>query len=798
MKNKIRNLTILALASLCSPLFGQNTATPAINVDEVTVLFEGNQNVSKEAVLAHIRLKKGSPFDQISLDNSIRSLYATGLYEFIEAQKTVDGNGNLDIELVVSPRMKIGQIVFKGNKRYEASKLQKEILSYSGSILDEVRVKTDADKLKTFYDKKGYALSKIDYDIQRNAESGVGAVIFSIDEGESIKIQNIRFEGSPYIEAEPAGFFGSIFEESPPKGVVTSKQLVKLMRTDTWIPLISYLTDNGRLEENALEMDLENLRTFYKNKGYLDVEIDESKVRFEFPNDEEAGDMDLIIPITEGRVYKVGKITMSGNTLFDTDLLMRLLDLGEGDTFSPMLVDSSATSIKDYYGQWGYLDSFARMKRKPNLETGDIDLDIEITESDRFYIESINIQGNTKTKSEVIIRELAFAPGEIFDLVRMKQSEARLNSTRFFEEVKLTPEATNIPNRRNLKVVVKEGRTGNLTFGAGFSTVESLVATVELSQSNFDWKNYDNWFQGAGQKFRISVSVGLESNQVILSFEEPWIFNRQIAFGTDLYRTDTGYYSDYYSELRTGATFYLRKRLFELVEGRLSYTFENIDIYDVEDDAPDFISNEEGGRTVSEIGLSFLRDSRDNYMMPTSGTRFELLQNFAGGPLMADTNFYRIEGRAGAWFPTFDAGKQVFSIVGRAGSITGFGGQDVPYFEKFFLGGGYNMRGFEYRKVGKLDEDTEEPYGGNTFAFLSLEYSIELFEPVRFAVFYDIGFVNEDSWDFDPSGYNSDFGFGLRILMMGAPMRIDIGFPLTTGEYNNDGMQFNFSFGTIF
>ena len=165
---------------------------------------------------------------------------------------------------------------------------------------------------------------------------------------------------------------------------------------------------------------------------------------------------------------------------------------------------------------------------------------------------------------------------------------------------------------------------------------------------------------------------------------------------------------------------------------------------------------------------------------------------------MGDTDLYRIEFRAGYWVPTFDFGNQVFSVVGRIGTVVGLSGDEVPYFEKFFLGGAYNLRGFKYRKVGKLGKKTEEPFGGDSFGFASAEYSIEVFNPVRFAMFYDVGFLNSSEWDFNPSDYNSDFGVGLRIILMGAPMRLDVGFPMKTGDHNDDGPQFNFSFGTVF
>ena len=791
-----------------SPLMGDSKKIPDEErvIGSVNVNIEGKQTVSKEAVYAHIRLRKGMKFDQRALDQSIRSIYSTGFYDFVDAKRKIDANGNLELDFTIIPKFKVSQIAFNGNKVYSGARLQKEIETYAGAPLSEVGVKRDVDKLKAFYQKKGYSLAKITYSIERNEETGVGAVIFQIDEGGDIEIQNIVFKGDPRVEKQ-FGFWGKLgrFLFGKDTEDFDSVDLLSEMKTDTWIPIVSHITDNGRFKEDEFQADIEKLRKFYRDHGYLDVEIDDSKIKFEFPDADEQGDMDIVIDIVPNHQYKVGKVSFKGNTIegFDDAKLMQFVDyfdLTEGNVFSPSQVEKLIEKIREYYGEYGYVDTIVRVLRRPNVKTGDIDMVIDVIESKMFYLESINIQGNSKTKSEVIIRELALEPGEVFDLHRMKISENRLKETRFFDEVTLSPEETNIPQRKNLKVTVKEGRTGNLTFGAGFSTVESLVATVEVTQSNFDYAHYKSYFQGAGQKFRIRGTIGLKSNQVIISFEEPWVFNRELAYGIDLYRTDSDYYSDYYSEMRLGATNYLRKRIYEKIEARLAYKLELVDIYNVDNRIRGNVIPEQdiGNRTLSQVSLSFLRDSRDSYMTPTRGTRFELIQDLAGGPFLGQTNLYRIEARAGWWIPTFEMGKQVFSIVGRTGSVQGYGGKDVPYFERFFLGGGYNMRGFKYRKVGRLDSATEEPLGGNTFAFASAEYSVEVFNPVRFAVFYDIGFVNSDSWDWDPSDYCSDFGVGLRILMMGAPMRIDLGFPLRAGDNNDDGMQFNFSFGTVF
>lgn len=743
-------------------------------VEQIDIEFAGAQAVSRQAILAHMRLRVGSPFSQVQLDQSIRSLYETGLYEFIEVRRRRLSDNKVALTLVIVPKFRVTAVIFRGNDEYSERRLQGQIETRSGGVLDEVQIKRDADKLFQFYQDRGYSRAKVDYTIQRDESLGTGTVTFTIDEGAKIHISTIQFTGNENVSA---------------------RTLRRQMKTDTWTPVISWITGNGRFKEKEFQDDLEKLRRFMKNQGYLDVEIPESGVIFDYP---EPGEMVITIAITEGRQYRVGTVSVSGNKIFPTDRLMSILFIRPNDIFSPERVDRNVEAIQDYYGAVGYLDTFIRAERIPNLDTGDIDLNFSISEGDRFFVESINIQGNTKTKSNVIVRELALAPGDVFDLVRMKNSQARLQNTRFFDEVNLAPEATNIPGRRNLRITVKEGRTGNLTFGAGFSSVESIVGFVELSQSNFDAFNYKNMFQGAGQKFRLRVSIGTESNQILLAFEEPWVFERELAFGFELYRTETDYLSTDYNELRMGVQFYFRKRLFELVEGRLSYTIEQVTIKDVAANAPAVIQNEQGTRSVSKVGFTLTRDTRDNLVMPTRGNRVQLFQEVAGGPLLGQTNYYRIEGRAGQWWPTFEFGEQVFSLIGRTGSITGYGGKDVPFFDRYFLGGAYSLRGFKFRRVGPIDQASNEPLGGNTFAFASAEYSIEVVNPVRFAVFYDWGFVNSNSWNFDPSQYNDDFGVGLRILILGAPLRLDVGFPITTGPLNDNGVQFNFSFGTVF
>lgn len=741
----------------------------SLRVGTIRVQFVGPANVNEQVVRANMQLIEGGPLDDTLIDRDIRSLYRTGLFEFIEFKREVQPGRTINLVVAVTPKFRVRAVNFEGNE-VRTRRLQRETETRVDLTLDERQVRADAEKIREYYQKSGYNSAQVDYLIERDRNLGTGTVTFRIQEGERVRISRIYFEGND---------------------AVSTRALRKVMETRRW-GIFSFLTDRGRLRDEVFRLDLDKLRDYYRELGHLDVEIDEDAIRYDYPSDRR---LVLTIPVIEGRRYNVGEVTITGNSLYSTEQLMAVLRQTTGAVFAPSMLDDDSRALEEVYGREGYLDARARLIRRPNLATGAIDVQYEITESDQFFVESITIDGNTKTKSVVILRELAIGPGEVFNTVRMNTSRARLENTRFFDEVSVSPEATNIPGRRNLRISVKEGRTGNLTFGAGFSSLERAVIFAEVSQSNFDLFNRKSLYQGAGQKFRLRLQLGSRSNEVVLSFEEPWLFQQELALGFTLYRTSSDFFSDLYEEVRTGAEVYLRKRLFELVEGRLSYTYEIVEFNDVQAAAPGFIQNEAGRNTVSKIGFRMLRDTRDRLMNTTRGNRAELIFEKAGDFLGGDADYYKVEFRGAQYFKTFDAANQVISFIGRAGVVDG---SNVPYFDQFFLGGPLTLRGFRFREVGNLDPVSLEPLGGSTYGFASVEYTFDLVSPIRFAVFYDAGFVNAGSYDFDPGSYNDNFGFGLRILVAGAPLSLDFGIPITTGPNNDRGTQFNFSFGTRF
>ncbi|PTX96693.1 outer membrane protein assembly factor BamA [Opitutus sp. ER46] len=749
--------------------------TPTFRVGKINIRFVGTANVNEQVIRANMQVREGGEFDDLMLDRDIRSLYRTGLFEFINVQREEAGPRLVNLVIDVTPKFRVLAVRFEGNQKVKAPRLEKEIKTRANQALDERQAKEDSEKLREYYQKSGYNQVSVTYTIERDRQGGFGTVVFKIREGARVKIADVRFTGNRHVKA---------------------RALKGEMETKRWW-MFSWLTGSGRFKDDQFEDDLDKLRDFYREKGFLDVEIPPEKVQFNYPK---SGKLVLVIPIEEGRQYRVGDITFSGNRLFDSRLLGRVVRQKKGAVFAPSLLDKDTERLTDFYGKDGYLDTNVQLRRKPNIETGAIDIEYAIRESEKFNVESIIIEGNDKTKSIVILRELVMGPGDVFSTVLMKISQLRLENTRFFDDANITPQETNIPGRRNMRVAVKEGRTGNLTFGAGFSTLERATLFAEVSQSNFDLFNRHSFFQGAGQKFRLRMQLGSLSSEVVLSFDEPWFLQKQLGVGFSVFRTTSEYNSSYYTQIETGFEVHARKHLFELWNGQIGYTYEIVGINDVSSSASSVIQSLAGDNALSKVSLTLERDTRDKIINTTSGNRVELAFNYAGGPLggSAMNNFYSIEFRGSQFFPVFETQTQVLALLARGGVIKDFGkSDDVAYYNKFYLGGPETLRGFEFREVSPRDE-YQEPVGGKTYGFFSAEYSLDIVSPIRFAVFYDVGFVNKNAYDFRPSNYNDNFGIGLRLFVAGAPLRLDFGIPLTGDKYNKDGNQFNFSFGTRF
>ena len=798
--NKIRSLfPFMFLLSGMMILWSQ-VVPDGKTISSISIELEGPDTIGKSFILQNLQIETGIPYKSNAIDKSITNLMATGAIDDVKVYLDPEISTEQEVALVfkVYTKARIGTIIFEGNNKLSDRKLEKEIEISIGELLDESEIKADQRALEELYLEKGFWNSQVDSQIITKEEGRSVSVVFKIIENEKRKIGKIIFEGNKNI---------------------SEKKLLKEMETAPW-RFWRFWSKRSRYQPSIFEEDLIKLRTAFRDQGFLDVTIEQGGVKI-IPKG--SNSLDVVIRVDEGERSYFGEISIVGNSVITAKDLKRLdsradKELKKGDHYSPTLLSRERNRLRKKYGEQGYLDARVVSIRKPNLQTGQIDLRFEITENNKFTVNTIQVRGNEKTKTTAIVRELALAPGETFDLLRMETSESRLRNTRFFEKVTLDDEpiASQDPelqsSRRNLVVNVEEGRTGHVSFGVGFSTLEKAMMFAEFRQGNFDimrWRS-PHRLQGDGQKFRLRLKLGARSNEVRLALEEPWFMNRRVAAGFELFREKSDYYSSYYDEMRAGFEVYFRKRLFELVEGRLFYRLEDVIISDIGIGVPGFIINDpkydllknEIDRTISKVGLSLTRDTRNSILFPSEGSIVTLRKEFAGGPFGGDADYGRFELQGAKFFETFTPMEQVLSIVGRTGTLGRFDGKDadVPFFEKFFLGGPYNLRGWDYREAGP--QVLKEPNGGNSYSYLSAEYTFKIADPLRFAVFYDGGFLRTNDFKFlpgdDMEGWHDNWGLGARIMVMGMPLRLDLGFPISDPTKTGGSPQFHFSGGTRF
>ncbi len=812
----LRCLIFVSLSLACVPAaLGQLGRAPESpeppTIRRLIVNFTGLSNVNEEVARANMSLREGEPYDAIAIDRDIRTLYRTQLFEHIEVRLQPVGSDEVDLFFDIRPKFRIASISFDGNERIRDRRLESEVTILPNQILNERRVKEAGQAIEEFYLKRGFSQARIEYEIDRNPATGFGNVIYKIREGGKYKISKVKFTGNENIKSRKLR-----------RNIKTKKR-----------GIFSLFTGAGRFDADQFDDDLEKLKDLYVEEGHLDIDIDPARVRFSYPTNRK---MVIDIAVDEGKEYQVGSIDFEGNELYKDDILRLMLRVKPGDRYRPERLDEDLERIEDFYGQFGYMETRVRLTRVPNVTTGNIDIVYQIYESEKFQVESIEIEGNTKTKSTVVIRELALGPGSTFDSVRMDASRMRLENTRYFEDVNVTPQTTQIPGRRDLRITFREGRTGNFSFGAGFSSLEKGTFFIELTQSNFDIFNWRGAFQGDGQKFRLRAQIGSLSSQITLAFEEPWLFEKRLAAGFTLFNTSSGL-TRLYDVEQKGFDVYIRKRLIELIEARLSYSLVEFgfDNFARELDGVQREQLEQSNGQISSLNLLLLRDRRDRIINTFRGSRLELDLTTAGGPLGGNFQYNKIESRNLIHFPISTWHSQTIGFLIRAGVVKESGDSEfVPIEERFYLGGPNTLRGFEFRDVspksGLVPLDPEladsgigrRPFeiGGKTYGMFSAEYTIGFTEGFHGAIFYDGGFVNKAAGDFsmdrvkafgeylgepvllgwNNSGWNDNVGVGIRISVMGTPLRLDYAIPLTTSGDptfggNDEGAQFNFTFG---
>lgn len=750
---------------------GPPAAPPVLLIRSIEIQYAGAQTVSREKILANMRTQVGKPFSQQSVDEDVRSLFATGDFANVRIFGEQQGDG-VKVSVVVQGKARITAVNVVGVTRFKESRIRKEITAKPNDSLNEAALEADRQKILEYYSTRGY--TDVDVKVDTAEETGGTAnVTFTVTEGSKTIVRSVKFEGNESVKV---------------------RELNRVVKTKPK-SIFNLFTKGGKLNADQVTEDVSALREYYQNHGYIDVEVLPPRL------DRTGEKVDVTYIVREGPQYHVGKIDYGQPKVFTVEEVSRATKLKEGAIYSPTGLRGDIKGIQDLYGSRGYVDFQASANTSPG-GAQILNIQYSLDEGTQSYVEHINISGNVRTKDKVIRREIAVAPGDVMNTVRMDASKQRLQNLNYFDKVEVYPGDTLIPGRKDVNVIVNEKRTGSFNFGAGFSSIDNLLGFAEITQSNFDILHWPN-FTGGGQKFRLRVQYGVSRQDVILSLTEPYFMDRKLSVGGEVFYRKASFTSDIYDEKRYGFDLHARKALNEFTAIRAGYRLENVGIENVDESASQTIKDEEGTRWESRLSTGLTIDKRDSVFLTRKGYKIDISAYVAGGFLGGDTDIYGFDIEASKYFLL--PGDTILTVNGAIGSVTTWSGGDrVPIFDRLFLGGANNLRGYKFRDVGPKDDDGE-PLGGNTLVRATIEYTFPVIEKVRGAVFYDVGFVNSGSYKFTPSkesngsaGLNMDVGLGVRLDLPIGPVRIDYGIPISSDSFNGSGGKFNFNIGYQF
>ncbi|MGJ8672354.1 outer membrane protein assembly factor BamA [Rubritalea sp.] len=744
-------------------------------INSVQVRYAGAKTVDEARIRNLMSVKAGQKFSAEKLDDDIRSLVNSGLVDDVTMSGEEQGSG-MNLIVKVETRPALAGVGFAGNAKFSDGKLAKQTELNPGLPINDVAIYEARKKIEEYYQGYGYSDVNVSYRLQKTNRTGFSDVIFVIQEGDAIVVEDIKFNGN------------NAFSDADLRREMETKKK----------DILSFITKSGRIEAGALEGDEDRIIDFYRNKGYLKAQTSGFKRMMREEGGSESrlfsskgkDKIELEMDVYEGVQYSINQVSFAnGMKVFAPEDLMPVMTLNDGDTFSSSKMRADIRTIRSYYGSRGYAD--ANVDPDIQYASGNtVNIVYSVSEGRPYKVGRVTIEGNNKTKDKVIRREIPLKPGDNFNTVDVETTRKRLEGLNYFSNVVTEGAPSDQDGYRDINVLVEEKQTGQLSFGLGFSSIDNIVGYVTVEETNFDITN--PWkFRGGGQRMSLNLRLGTETQDFSLSLTEPWFLGRRLSLGTEIFYLGAQNLSDYYDQRNVGAAISLRKPLGNRSYLNASLRYEKIRV-DVDDDVPsDSLFQDVGGRfTRPALSLSYVYDSRNALQTPRSGHKLEAGATTILEALGGDSDSFILEFAAQKyWNLWYDS---ILEIAGEMNLVETSDGP-TPIYDRQFLGGARNLRGFEYRDIGPRDPATEGVIGGNTAAYVTVEVTFPLISSVRGAVFTDAGFVNLDSYDFDASDYQSDAGLGLRMNLPFGPIALDYAIPVRSPDSDADkGGQFNF------
>ena len=792
MKNRIKCHLLLTAGILFAAM-----AQAGLVLDDIRIESPDKTALDASFVRAYTALRAGQELeDEAALNDAVAQdvdgLRRSGRFSFVRAL-VEEADGKRTLVYSVVPRLRLQEIKVVGAKKIGSKKIKTELGLEPGDYADDAVVNEKIRLVETYCRKNKYPDASVSWELTPVGEDAANLLI-TVNEGEKLRVKKIVFEGERFLSDSRKARAGRFFRKLIPGKEDPSRterfdtdELRKVINQKETFWITPWF---GAYRPEVTDADQVLIRNFYMDHGYQDVKVDAPAVE-----DLGGGALRLTYKIAEGGRYTIGTLGFEGAELFDGAELEKQTRLSSGAVASRKTINDAAAAVRRYYGNRGYIHTLVDPVLENDPATLTANILFRVREGQLAHINEINIRGNEKTRDEVMRRELAVAPGEMFHEQNVEISENRLRNLGYFETVDSSYVPADGTNTYDLTFNVKERSMGNFLVGAGFSSVDSLVGFAEVSHGNFDIRRWPP--VGDGQKMKIRVQAGSERKDLEVSFVEPWFLDKKLSLGTSLYHREANFYSDSYALDTTGGRVSLTKPLSPFVRGTLKYSLEAYDVYDIPSSAPSEIQADAGSSTKSAIGLTLSRDTRDQFFVPTRGNLSSTTLELAG--FGGDTETYEMELRSSQFWPLWK--EHVLNLKGAVQMIDSWGSGDVPVYDRLFLGGPRSLRGYNYRDVSPVSKDagSNEPIGGNTSYFATLEYIVPLWEKIRGVAFYDIGAVNSGFLDLGMGNLSSDYGIGARFDLPMFPLRLDYAFPHITGDgIEDNGGRWNFMLGYTF
>ena len=754
-------------------LFANDAAYEGKKVTGVQFRYAGSKNVPDSRLKDLVQTHAGGTYSSARVNADLERLIERGFVNPDTRVSVVPNGGGVQVVFDVRAADVMAGVGFTGNTEFTERSLRETSELKTGRVINDRDLSAARAKIIKAYQEAGYPDTKVSWRAVATANGSYRDVVFDIQEGRQVSMNTINFAGNRAFD---------------------SKQLRQLMQTKER-GLLTWITKSGRIDRDVVEDDLQAIVKHYRNYGYLRARI--AKVEyFASPNTTGRQRLQMNVTIDEGPRYKVQHVSFGKLSAYTPKELEPGLSMLDGDIYSLKKVSDDVDMIRKYYGAKGYADADVR----PDIDEVGVDANgmrlvnirYDVEEGRPYKVGRINVRGNTKTKPHVILRELPLKPGENLNSVDLETAKKRLENLNYFDQVDVSQGMTTVGGYRDINVNVHEKMTGTLNVGVAFSSVENVYLYTTVTQSNFDISGLlTGSFVGGGQRLSVTGKLGTEYSSASLFLMEPWFLNRRLALGNELYYSRSNYLSDYYKQDNYGYAVSLRKAVSDLAAVKFEYRIENYTIKPEGAFVPPFFREQEGDYTRSHFRLSYDYDSRDAQITPRKGGNFEAYAGYSGPGSTVKT--YAV-GISGSYYYN-SIWDSIFSVNFGADTVdTVDSKKEVPIFERCYLGGPNNLRGFRYHDVGMVDKVLagNETMGGNSSAYAQFEMTLPVIETVRFAMFMDVGFVHKDSFKFKPNELAADYGIGLRINLPMGPLAVDYAIPFKKNNAADDDGQFQF------